>query len=154
MAPVWNTTENPPGYCPALPIARLRKSEAREHRVPNRPLIVIVDDDESVRTALGSLVRAVGFAAQAFASAEEFLVSCHHERAACLILDVNMPGMSGSELHRQLVNSGRPVPTILITGTPDEEARASAVREGVVCYLGKPVPAEDLLACVRSALSR
>ncbi|HTU53244.1 MAG TPA: response regulator [Acetobacteraceae bacterium] len=122
--------------------------------MPNRPLIVIVDDDESVRTALGSLVRAVGFGAQAFASAEEFLVSRHQESAACLILDVNMPGMSGSELHRRLVKSGRAIPTILITGTPDDEARKSAVREGVVCYLGKPVPAEDLLACVHSALGR
>ena len=122
--------------------------------MPNTTLIAIIDDDEAVRAALRSLMQAVGHSVRAFASAEEFLASDDVSSAACLILDVNMPGMPGSELHRRLVKSGRLVPTILITATPDDGARASALRQGVFCYLGKPVAAEDLLACVRSALDR
>jgi len=120
--------------------------------VPTKPLIAVIDDDESVRAALRSLMRAVGFAAEAFASAEEFLEFRDHRRTACLILDVNMPGMTGFDLHRHLMESGQGVPTILITGRPDERAREQAVRAGIIGYLGKPIPEGDLLACVRSAL--
>lgn len=120
---------------------------------PTKPLIAIIDDDESVRLALQSLIRSVGLAAQAFASAAEFLGSGGVARAACLILDVNMPGMTGLQLHRQLVASGQAIPTILITGNPDDAVRAQALREGVIRYLCKPFPEDDLLACVNTALS-
>lgn len=122
--------------------------------MPTKPLIAIIDDDESVRLALRSLIRSVGLAAQAFASAAEFLGSGGVARAACLLLDVNMPGMTGLELHRQLVATGRMIPTILITGNRDDAVRAQALREGVVRYLCKPFPEDDLLACVNSALNR
>ncbi|HVC60953.1 MAG TPA: response regulator [Acetobacteraceae bacterium] len=122
--------------------------------MPTKPLIAIIDDDESVRTALRSLMRSVGLAARAFASAADFLGSVDGARAACLILDVNMPVMTGLELHRQLVASGRAIPTILITGNPDDAARTQALRNGVVRYLCKPFPEDDLLACVNEALNR
>ena len=73
---------------------------------------------------------------------------------SCVIADVQMPGMSGVELHNRLIGSGAPIPTILITAFPDEKARERALQAGVVCYLGKPFSEADLLACIRSILGR
>jgi FixJ family two-component response regulator len=73
---------------------------------------------------------------------------------ACLITDVNMPGMSGPELHQQLIDAGEHIPTIFVTAFPDEAVRKRAVREGIDCYLTKPFLEEELLGCVRSALAR
>jgi FixJ family two-component response regulator len=120
--------------------------------MPKRPLITIVDDDESVREALMSLMRAVGFACQAFPCAEDFLKSGRFDRTACLIADVRMPGMTGPELHHHLVASGNPIPTILITAHQDEEGRARALKAGVRGYLTKPFNEDDLLGCIHSAL--
>jgi len=120
--------------------------------VPTKSLIAIIDDDESVRLALQSLMRSVGLAAQGFASAADFLASGDTTRVACVILDVNMPGMTGLALHRQLVASGHPIPTILITGNPDDATRAEALRERVLCYLCKPFAEDDLLAWLNVAL--
>jgi FixJ family two-component response regulator len=115
-------------------------------------LISIVDDDESVREAMQALMKSLGFAAEAFASAEEFLASDSRNRAACLITDMQMPGLTGLGLHDRLIASGRPVPTIMITAYPDERARARALQAGIVCYLVKPFNESDLLACIRSIL--
>jgi FixJ family two-component response regulator len=120
--------------------------------VPTEPLIAIIDDDESVRLALQSLIRSIGLGAPAFASAADFLASGDMSRMACLILDINMPGMTGLALHRQLVASGQAIPTILITGKPDDTTRTEALREGVMCYLCKPFAEDDLLAWVNVAL--
>jgi FixJ family two-component response regulator len=122
--------------------------------VPTDPLIAIVDDDESVRLALQSLIRSVGLAAQVFDSAEDFLASANLSGVSCLILDVNMPGMSGLALHRHLVASGQAIPTILITANPDDATRAEALRHGALCYLCKPFAEDDLLAWVNVALGR
>ena len=118
-----------------------------------KPLISVVDDDESMREAMGGLMKSLGYAAEAFASAEEFLSSRQVPRTSCLIADVQMPGMTGLELHRHLVASGNKIPTILITAFPDDSARQRALSDGVVCYLSKPFDENELLACIRSSIT-
>ena len=114
-------------------------------------MIAIVDDDVSVREALAGLVRSLGHGAVAFGRAEDLLAS-DRRGVACVIADVQMPGMTGPELHGRLVASGEPLPTILITAYPDEAARERALRAGVVCYLAKPFGEDELLACLHSIL--
>jgi FixJ family two-component response regulator len=122
--------------------------------MPNKPLIAIVDDDVSVREAMMSLMRALGFLTEAFPCAEDFLKSDGVQRTSCLITNVRMPGMSGLELHRRLVALGKPIPTVLITAHPDERVRARAQKAGILCYLTKPFDEGDLLGCIRSALDQ
>jgi FixJ family two-component response regulator len=116
------------------------------------PLISVVDDDESMREAMRGLMKSLGYMAEAFASAEQFLNSRQLSRTSCLIADVHMPGMTGLDLHRHLVASGKTIPTILITAYPDDSLRARALGDGVVCYLSKPFDENDLLTCIRSSL--
>ena len=117
------------------------------------PLISVIDDDDSVRESLESLIRSVGFAAKVFASAEEFLNSGYHRKTDCLVLDVRMPGMSGIELHRHLAASGSRVPVIFITSHGyDDDARSQALSDGVVAYLTKPFSQDELLQAVRAGL--
>lgn len=115
-------------------------------------MIAIVDDDESVRQALASLMKSLGYSAVAFPSAEDFLNSNERHGTACLIADVQMPGMTGPQLHDRLVACGEPVPTILITAYRDEAVRARALQAGITCYLTKPFSQHELLACIRSAV--
>lgn len=115
-------------------------------------LISIVDDDESFREAMTSLMKSVGFPVEAFSSAEEFLASTRLEDTSCLIADVHMPGMTGIELHQRLVNSGHTIPMILITAYPDDNVRARASAAGVICYLSKTFDDDELLGYVRAAL--
>ena len=117
-----------------------------------KPLISIVDDDESVREAAKGLMKSLGYTAETFPSAEDFLRSREVPRTACLIADVNMPGMSGLDLHRHLSTTGKRIPTILITAYPDDSARERALNAGVICYLSKPFDEGDLLSCIHSAL--
>jgi FixJ family two-component response regulator len=114
--------------------------------------ISIVDDDESVREAISSLLKSVGYRTELFASAEEFLRSAHHQETQCLILDIRMPGMSGLELQRHLVAAGSSIPIIFITGHGDEEAQADAVCERAVAFLGKPFSEDALLSAIQLAL--
>ena len=116
------------------------------------PLIAIVDDDESVRNAIKGLMRSMGFAAEVFSSASEFLQSADMGRAACLVADVNMPNMSGIDLHQNLLVQGNAIPTILITAYPSDNDRARALQAGVLCYLAKPFDEHDLLSCIDNAL--
>jgi FixJ family two-component response regulator len=116
------------------------------------PVISIVDDDESVREGLTDLVRSMGFIAEAFQRAEEFLKSPRLRRTSCLIADVQMPGMTGIELYDVLINAGNMIPTILITAFPNDRDRTLALRSGVTCYLVKPFNDDDLHECIRSAL--
>jgi FixJ family two-component response regulator len=88
----------------------------------------------------------------AFECAEDFLKSRRRRSMSCMIADVQMPGMTGFELHNRLVASGQPIPTILITAFPDERARERALQAGVICYLSKPFSEDELLACIRSIL--
>jgi len=118
-----------------------------------RTLISIVDDDESVREAVKGLMKSLGYNAAAFSSAEEFLGSHQLLRTACLIADINMPAMSGLDLYRRLSDSGKSIPTILITAYPDDRVRDSALHEGVLCYMIKPFEEGELLSCIDEALS-
>jgi FixJ family two-component response regulator len=120
--------------------------------LPRTAVIAIVDDDRSVREALTSLVRSLGYVAVAFECAEDLLKSRRRRRVSCLIADVQMPGITGIELHNRLVSSGEPIPTVLITAFPDERSRERALQAGVICYLAKPFSEDDLLACIRSSL--
>ena len=115
-------------------------------------LISVIDDDEAMREAIRGLMKSLGYTAEAFASAEDFLNSRQVPRTSCLIADVQMPGMTGLELHRHLVASGKTIPTILITAYPDDNARARALGDGVVGYLSKPFDENDLLTCIHSSL--
>src|SRR5262245_9051989 len=110
-------------------------------------LISIIDDDEQFRTAIADLMQAMGFTIETFPSAADFLASPNIRHTACLIADVHMPRMTGTELHSHLVGSGYDIPTILITAFPDDKARANALGQGVVCYLTKPLKEEALLGC-------
>ena len=106
-----------------------------------------------MREAVKGLMKSWGYTAEAFASAEEFLSSRRVPRTACLIADVMMPGMTGLELHRHLVASGKTIPTILITAHPDDGVRERALQDGIIGYLSKPFSEEDLMACISSSLT-
>jgi FixJ family two-component response regulator len=118
----------------------------------NRTLISIVDDDQPFRESMRKLVTLLGYTVEAFPSAADFLASRLLPETACLVADVQMPGMTGVELHGQLVKSGYAIPTILVTAYPDEVVRDRVLKDGVVCYLGKPLDDHDLERCIRSAL--
>ena len=117
-----------------------------------RTLISVVEDDQPFRESMRKLMTVLGYTVQAFSSATEFLKSPVLTETACLVTDVQMPGMSGVELHRHLIDRGQVIPTILVTAYPDETARNRALKDGVVCYLSKPVDDEHLERCLRSAL--
>jgi FixJ family two-component response regulator len=115
-------------------------------------LVVVVDDDDSMRSAVQDLLEAVGLPAKGFASAEEFLSSGKQHETACLITDIRMPGMSGLELQAQLNAERCRIPIIFITAHGDEKMRLQARREGAVEFLSKPFDNEVLLDGVRAAL--
>jgi|SRR6201984_822493 FixJ family two-component response regulator len=115
-------------------------------------LISVVEDDEPFRESMRKLMTALGYTVEAFPSAANFLASPRLAETACLVADVQMPGMTGIELHRHLVDAGYAIPTILVTAYPNEAARTRALKTGVVCYLRKPVDDEQLERCLRSAL--
>jgi FixJ family two-component response regulator len=115
--------------------------------------VSVVDDNLHFRASMQRLMRSLGYSAEAFASAAEFLASSRVQRTACLIADVNMPIMTGIELHRHLVETGQAIPTILVTAYPNEDDRVRAAREGVVCYLRKPIDEDELTVCLRMALT-
>jgi FixJ family two-component response regulator len=120
----------------------------------NRTLISIVDDDEPFRESMRKLVMLLGYTVEAFPSAADFLASRLLPETACLVTDVHMPEITGIELYRRLINLGYTIPTILVTAYPDEAVRDRALKDGVACYLSKPVDDEDLEQCLRSALKR
>jgi len=120
--------------------------------MPKKPLVAIVDDDESIRDTTKDLLESAGLNAAAFASAEAFLTSGQLPRISCVIADMRMPGMSGLAMHEHLVASGSAIPTILITAYPNEPVRARALKAGVVAYLTKPFTDDELLGCIGSVV--
>jgi FixJ family two-component response regulator len=118
------------------------------------PIITIVDDDASQRTATARLLRAMGFAAHAFSSAREFLLSPRLSDTSCLIADVEMPGMSGVKLQEHLIARGNTTPMIFITAFPEDRIREQAMSAGAICFLTKPFDETQLLDCVERALTR
>jgi FixJ family two-component response regulator len=117
-----------------------------------RPLLSVVDDDESIRESLPGLIKEFGFAARAFSSAEEFLSSGAVAETSCLILDVSMPGMSGPELQQELKRRGDEVPVIFITAQKDERIRARVLEQGAAGFLLKPFSDAALLSAIKTAL--
>ncbi len=117
-----------------------------------RPLVSVVDDDESVRESLPDMLREVGFTAEAFSSAEEFLESDPIGRTQCLILDVNMPGVTGPELQRELSRRGSQIPIIFITAHADDSVRPALLQQGAVECLFKPFSETALLDALHLAL--
>ncbi len=115
-------------------------------------LVAIVDDDDLMRSALQGMMKAVGWTAQAFASAEEFLKSGQQHQTACLIADIRMPGMSGLELQARLNAEHCRIPTIFITAHGDAKMRMQALRAGAVEFMAKPFDDDALLESVRAAL--
>jgi FixJ family two-component response regulator len=117
-----------------------------------RPLVSVVDDDESVRESLPDLLREFGFAVQAFSSAEEFLASEYVGETRCLILDIAMPGMTGPELQLELARRGNEIPVVFITAHVDEAVRQSLIGRGAVDCLFKPFTETALLDAIQAAL--
>ena len=117
-----------------------------------RPLITVVDDDESVRESLPDLLKEFGFEAQTFSSAEEFLASESVDETKCLVLDVAMPGMTGPDLQRELTRRDREVPIVFITGQRDAAIRLRLIAQGAVECLFKPFEPNDLLNALNTAL--
>jgi FixJ family two-component response regulator len=97
-------------------------------------------------------MRAAGYTAEAFPSAADFLASHLLNETACLIADIHMPAMTGVELYARLIETGYAIPTILVTGYPDEITQARALKDGIFCYLRKPLDDNNLIDCVRRAV--
>src|SRR5258705_6428353 len=108
----------------------------RSCQVPNSgPIVAIVDDDEAVGNAIEVLMRSIGLVAQAFLSGEEFLRSPELSRTGCLVVDFDMPKMSGLDLHNNFSRLGKEIPTIMITAYSCDDIRARAIQDGLLCYL-------------------
>jgi FixJ family two-component response regulator len=115
-------------------------------------MISIVDDDKSVREAAKTLIVSLGYTTATFASAEEFLESGRLPDTACLITDVQMPGMSGVELQSHMTASGYCTPVIFVTGYPEQSVRERALDAGAFGFLSKPFSEDSLIACLDKAL--
>jgi FixJ family two-component response regulator len=120
--------------------------------MPKASLVSVVEDDRFFRESMSRLMRSLGYRAEAFSTAADFLASPHLAETACLIADVHMPAMTGLALHKHLIDAGLAIPTILVTAYPNEDVRARALKNGVVCYLRKPIDQEHLVRCIHAAL--
>jgi FixJ family two-component response regulator len=119
---------------------------------PPPALVSVVDDDESVRESLPDLLRELGFAVKSFASAEEFLSSGDVAATRCLLLDISMPGMSGPDLHDELIARGQAIQIIFITAQADATLRQQLLARGAVACLFKPFSEQELKAALDAAL--
>ena len=118
------------------------------------PVVFVVDDDPSVRKALDNLIRSVGFRVQAFASAHDFLHSKLPDAPGCLVLDVRLPGLSGLDLQRELVQADVHIPIIFITGYGDVPMTVQAMKSGAIEFLTKPFRDQQLLDAIQQAIER
>jgi FixJ family two-component response regulator len=131
------------------------RSSARENSVTgSRLLVSVVDDDESVRESLPDLLRELGYGAQAFSSAEDFLASDCVMKTACLVLDITMPGMSGPELQQELMRRGQAIPIVFITARRDEALRLRLIKQGAVECLFKPFDDKAVIAALNLAFGK
>jgi FixJ family two-component response regulator len=134
-------------------VAHARVMGSRKPRsATERPLLSVVDDDESVRESLPDLLREFGFDARAFASAPDFLSSDYVDATRCLILDIAMPGMTGLDLQQELKRRGQVIPIIFITGQTEERIRKQAFKQGAVEFLYKPFTDTAVLDAINAAL--
>jgi FixJ family two-component response regulator len=121
--------------------------------MPARPLVSVVDDDESVRESLPELLKAFGFAVRSYSSAEEFLASDVIDQTDCLVLDISMPGMTGPELQKEMARR-RKLPIIFITAHADDAIRSRVIEAGAIDCLLKPFGENSLLGAINAALGR
>jgi FixJ family two-component response regulator len=135
-----------------FPARRVDHTLVMDSSVTSKSVIAIVDDDESVREAMCGMVESFGYSVGLFESADEFLGSDRLGGTDCLILDVQMPGTSGLELHSRLISSGHRIPTIFVTAFPNPRVRDRAMQAGAVCFLSKPFARDDLFGCINAAL--
>ena len=126
--------------------------DIEDQQLQNSPLISIIDDDESMRCAVKSLVTLLGLNARTFASAEDFLRSPHVEHTSCLISDLQMPGLSGVELQKMLLAQGRHIPIIFMTAFPEERMRTRAIEAGALGFLSKPFESQMLINLIEKAI--
>ena len=119
----------------------------------DQSLISIVDDDQSFRDSMRRLLKSLGHAVATFPSAADFLASPELAGTACLVVDVQMPAMTGIELYNHLIEKGREIPTILVTAYPDDGDQERMLTAGVRCYLPKPLEEAHLIGCLRSAVA-
>lgn len=117
------------------------------------PVVSIVDDDESVRFAMGSLVRSMGYDVRLYESAQAFLDSGHAGDSACLVSDVRMPGMSGVEMHERLIEQGIAPPTIFVTVSPSPALQARVMSNGALAVFEKPLSPETMMHWLSNILS-
>ena len=117
-------------------------------------IVFVIDDDPSVRESIESLMRSVGMRVEAFASAQEFMTSTRPDAPACLVLDVRMPGLSGLDLQRELLDAGISIPVIFITGHGDIPMSVRAMKAGAIEFLTKPFRDQDLLDAITQAIGR
>jgi FixJ family two-component response regulator len=118
------------------------------------PMIFVVDDDPSVRTGLGRLLEAAGYAVETFASAREFLARAPHAGPGCLVLDVRMPGLTGLELQEALAATGRRMSIVFISGHSDVPMSVRAMKAGAVDFLAKPFDVEELLTAIQGCVAK
>jgi FixJ family two-component response regulator len=116
--------------------------------------VFVIDDDPSVRKSLSRLLRSAGHGVEAFSSAEEFLAREHFDGIGCMILDVQMPGLSGMDLQAELIKAETSMPIVFITGYGDIPMSVEAMRKGAVHFLSKPIDDNDLLAAVKEAIEK
>lgn len=121
---------------------------------PEQPLVRVVDDDESVRRSVGELLRSVGFSVAAYSSAQDFLAMDPPGAPGCLVLDVQLPGLTGLDLQRELLGTERALPIVFLTGLGDIPMSVRAIKSGAVEFLTKPFDTRSLLEAVRHAIER
>jgi FixJ family two-component response regulator len=117
-------------------------------------VISVIDDDESIRTAIYNLLRSLGYIVHTFPSAEAFLESPQLHNTWCVIADIRMPGMTGIELQSRLLAEGNTMPFVFVTAVPEESVRARAMAQGAICFLTKPFDEGSLIASLGKALAR
>jgi FixJ family two-component response regulator len=130
----------------------VRGMRLKAMRMPDYPLIAIVDDDEAVRIATGSLLRSFGYRTRVFASATEFLAAGMDRQAACLITDVRMPGMDGMELQQTLIARNCAIPILFMSAYSSDTVRQRVLAAGAACLLEKPFDSEVIIRHLRDAL--
>jgi FixJ family two-component response regulator len=124
----------------------------KERQLQNAPIVSIIDDDQDVRQAVQRLMRSRGFATRTFASAEEFLRSPSLHETACVITDIQMPGMTGIDLHDVMLKQGPRLPVIFLTAFPDDRTEKRALQAGALGFLTKPFDAKTLVRLVDTAV--
>jgi len=135
-----------------MPVTRRLGRRSMPQTGDQTPLISVVDDDESIRSAMENLVSSFGFDVCTFDSAEQYLNSAQRRATSCIVSDIQMPGTTGIEMKRHLLAQNDHTPIIFITAYPQPETRKSALDAGAICFLVKPFDGATLINCIERAL--